>query len=357
MFTSGFESIRDLILGRSAGSFEELALSLFAYQSSQNLSYARYIQAAGLESFKPQRWSEIPLMRADSFKRLRHYCSVEEPVLCFRSSGTTDSIRSEHHLSAQELELYELSLWASFSEAFPLVSTNAPVQVFFLSEPYTERLDSSLFYMFECIRGRLNQPESAYLLQSGSFDLEPLRGAIKLGDKPILLLGTAYAFAELLEKSNEPLSLPAGSALMETGGFKTSKVTLSKQELYASLSECFALPESSIVGQYGMSELGSQYYDQSYVLGEPKARMKLAKPWCQFRILRPTDLSQDCTEGELGLIAHYDLTNCDSLAFILSQDLGRQVAGGFELIGRAPKAVLQGCSLDSEAYLTARREL
>jgi len=55
------------------------------------------------------------------------------------------------------------------------------------------------------------------------------------------------------------------------------------------------------------------------------------------------------SEGEIGLLAHCDLANIDSCAFVLSGDIGvRQENNTFELIGRAKKLSLKGCSLMSD---------
>jgi hypothetical protein len=49
--------------------------------------------------------------------------------------------------------------------------------------------------------------------------------------------------------------------------------------------------------------------------------------------------------GELGQIALLDLLNLDSVAYVLTGDLGRLDADGLHLQGRSPTAAPKGCSL------------
>ena len=55
--------------------------------------------------------------------------------------------------------------------------------------------------------------------------------------------------------------------------------------------------------------------------------------------------------GESGLLRHFDLANVDSVMAIQTEDLGRKVGEGLELLGRAPDADLKSCSLSAEAFL------
>jgi hypothetical protein len=59
-------------------------------------------------------------------------------------------------------------------------------------------------------------------------------------------------------------------------------------------------------------------------------------------------------EGEAGLLCHYDLANIDSAVALLTEDVGRKVGEGFELIGRVADAELKGCSLLIDSLLQGR---
>jgi acyl-CoA synthetase (AMP-forming)/AMP-acid ligase II len=115
-----------------------------------------------------------------------------------------------------------------------------------------------------------------------------------------------------------------------------------------------------IVNQYGMTELGSQFYDSVLAYpGEP--RRKLGPPWARVRIVDP-ETGLDAVPGEVGMIVVHDLANTGSIAAILTEDLGRFVSGGvgaeagnvgFEVLGRHPDAEARGCSIAADLMLSA----
>ena len=105
------------------------------------------------------------------------------------------------------------------------------------------------------------------------------------------------------------------------------------------------IPAHRIVREYGMTELTSQFYTRALSGGDPDLFVPL--PWTRVRILDPLTLSR-VPEGEVGLVAIFDLANLGSALHLLTEDLGMAVGGGFRLVGRASGAELRGCSLTAE---------
>jgi len=136
---------------------------------------------------------------------------------------------------------------------------------------------------------------------------------------------------------------------METGGFKGRSRSVTCDELYAWIEDRLGVSPTRIVNQYGMTELGSQFYDS--VLVDPSApRRKLAPPWTRVQILDPID-GAALPPGELGRIAVLDLANTGSVCALETADLGRAIGDGFEVIGRDPDAEERGCSIAADALL------
>ena len=130
--------------------------------------------------------------------------------------------------------------------------------------------------------------------------------------------------------------------MIETGGFKGRSREVEKSELYALFTERLGADPMCCFSEYGMSELASQFYSQG--VDGPK----LAPPWLRTRILDPVT-GTDAAPGKPGLLAHYDLANYNSVQAIQTEDMGIwDERGGFQLLGRAPGAVLRGCSLLAE---------
>jgi hypothetical protein len=136
---------------------------------------------------------------------------------------------------------------------------------------------------------------------------------------------------------------------VETGGFKGRSRSVPRAELYLALEERLGVPLERIVNQYGMTELGSQFYDS--VLLDPAApRRKLGPPWARVRIVDP-ETGGDAPGDEVGVILVADLANTGSVAVVQTADLGRRVAGGFEVLGREPGAEERGCSIAADWLL------
>jgi hypothetical protein len=149
-----------------------------------------------------------------------------------------------------------------------------------------------------------------------------------------------------MEAHKLSVALPRGSRAMETGGFKGRARIVSREELYVRLCDRFGIGPEAIVAEYGMTELGSQYYDRVPDDGPLSDRRKVSPPWLRARVVGPDRAT--LPYGEIGSILHVDLANRSSCIAIQTEDLGVQYDDGLVLLGRAADAELRGCSLDSE---------
>jgi hypothetical protein len=192
-------------------------------------------------------------------------------------------------------------------------------------------------------------------------DLAALRRAVGESRdlrRPALVAGTAFAFVHLLDamaRSGEVLALPAGSRIMETGGFKGRARAVERDELYGALESRLGIPRDRMVNEYGMTELLSQLYEPVLSEGGRGAGRHVAPPWLRVRALDPGTLAP-LPAGEAGLLAFFDLANAGSVSHILTQDMGRVFPDGVRLQGRAEGAEPRGCSLAVEDLLAAGGE-
>lgn len=214
-----------------------------------------------------------------------------------------------------------------------------------------EAPDSSLSYMMETVREAYGTVESRYYIERGRLQGERLAYDLAECREPISLLGTSSSFVHFIDFHEErsfPLVLPEGSRLMDTGGFKGKSREVSREWIYAMAEQRWGIPPENCVNEYGMSEMTSQFYDR--IVGREAMRAFSPPPQVRTRILSPETL-QPVAKGEIGLLAHIDLANIDSVAAILTEDIGREVEGGFLLIGRATGAAAKGCSLTLDDLL------
>jgi hypothetical protein len=211
--------------------------------------------------------------------------------------------------------------------------------------------------MFGAVLAAFGDAESGFDLRGGALRVEGLLAAMEKACAdavPVALCGTAFAYVHLLDElaaRGARLPLPPGSRVMETGGFKGRSRALARDELLAGIESALAVAPARVVNQYGMTELASQWYDS--VLCEPEAaRRKLGPPWARVRIVDP-ETGGPAAPGALGVVEIVDLANTGSVLAIQTADLGRTVADGFEVVGRAEGAEARGCSIAADEMLGA----
>jgi acyl-CoA synthetase (AMP-forming)/AMP-acid ligase II len=340
---------------RDEARFDALARDLFAFQFAHCAPYRRFCRGRSATPADVRSWREIPAVPTGAFKELALTSfPVERAVHTFRTSGTTTAARGALHLDT--LELYETSLLPSFRRhVLPDLGAGERADFTVLAPPPHELPDSSLSHMFGAVVRALGTPESAFALPGSPPQWEPvlerLRAARARG-APLALCGTAFAVVHLLdalEARGLRLELPPRTRVMETGGFKGRSRELTRDALYAEIEHRLGVPPERVVNQYGMTELGSQFYDS--VLLEPRApRRKLGPPWAAVRIVDP-DSGEDVPDGEVGAVAIVDLANTGSVLALQTADVGRRLSDGFEVLGREAGAEERGCSIAADALL------
>lgn len=334
--------------------FSKLCLQLFALQFAVNLPYRRLCERMGVRPDSVENWMSIPSVPAAGFKEVAMTCLPEDRrTRTFHSSGTIANKPSRHFHSDESLEIYEASLWPWF-KAHLLPGTPTSFSLVALTPTPADAPNSSLVHMFDRIRQHLGMPESVFTGTVGResswvISIEKTLAALNAAStKPILLLGTAFSFVHLLDELRSRslrFSLPAGSRVMETGGYKGRSRVLPKSELLRGIKDLLGIEASFVVSEYGMSELSSQAYDG--IAGTAAPRAFRFPSWARAQIISP-ETGREVSEGDSGLIRVLDLANVYSVMHLQTEDLGRKRQGGFDLIGRAATAEPRGCSLMPE---------
>ncbi|MGH7953662.1 MAG: hypothetical protein ACREFE_17330, partial [Limisphaerales bacterium] len=305
--------------------------------------------------------TQIPFVPTNAFKELE-LTSIEQKkrIAVFHSSGTTEQKPSRHFHCAESLELYETLLWEWFEKNCRLPI--ADCQLICLTPPSKLAPHSSLVRMFETIwkkMGGASVPASrtefvGKISNDSTWTLDFDAALVALNQSQFtnhqsLILGTAFSFVHLLDflaEQNLKFNLPAGSKVMETGGYKNRSRSLPKAELHSLIEIFLGVPRENIICEYGMSELSSQSYDSE--IHHPSSiihhRVFRFPPWARAQIISP-ETGREVADSETGLIRVLDLANVFSVAAIQTEDLGIRRGDGFQLIGRAQLAEPRGCSL------------
>jgi hypothetical protein len=312
--------------------FTGSALELFRYQYAGNPVYQRFVDTLGSSVNQVTELKDIPFLPIRFFKSHR-VITGEHPVRqTFRSSGTSGSGDSVHHVT--DIECYERSHMAGFRRNYGHIEDWC---ILALLPSYLEKGDSSLVYMAEQWIKASRHPDSGFYLDQFEQLNDTLRRLESVGQQT-LLLGVTYALLDFSER------YPGGlehTVVMETGGMKGRRREMIRAEVHDMLKDRWQL--DAVHSEYGMTELLSQAY-------APADGFFSCPPWMRV-MLRSEDDPLERTgpvPGKIltGLVDIIDLANRNACAFISTDDIGRlHPDGRFEIIGRLDNSDLRGCSL------------
>lgn len=308
--------------------FQKKASLVFRYQFRENPVYRAFVEASGITVPEEPRPEEIPLLPIRAFRETRQSTRREPPPLIFRSSGTSQMTRSLHEV--HDPTLYEESVLRGFDLFFP----DNPV-VWAYAPGYSDNPDSSLIRMMEILIGR-DPSGLSRILQEGEIPSPEELTEVEVSGRQLILFGAAFGLLDMME--SEGVDLPEGSRVIETGGMKTYRREMSREELHRRLAEGFGLSPTAIGSEYGMCEMLSQAWSLEEGWFE-------SVPWLQVTIRDPLDPQIVLPPGEEGKIGLIDLANLYSCSFILTEDRGvADESGRFQVLGRWNPENLRGCN-------------
>jgi len=356
----------------SDADFDALACRAFEIQFDASPAYRAFCRGRGVDPGAVVTWEEIPAVPAEAFKRLDLVAGApRDAERVFVTSGTTSSsgIRGRHFVL--DLDLYRASLLPNF-RAHVLPDVERPPLLSLIPAP-AEAPTSSLSFMIGTVAEELAGPAAWLVDGRGRLDVKGFRAAAaEYGGAAgaLLVTGTAFSFVHLIDVLRAEgcgAALPAGSRIMETGGFKGRARSVPREALYGAIEELLGVPRHHVVNEYGMTELLSQLYepvltrrDRADARPGPDEEVEavagrgvhVAPPWLRVRALDPVTLDP-LEEGREGLLCFFDLANAGSVCHVLTEDLGAVTSEGVRLRGRVPAAEPRGCSRAMDEIMSA----
>lgn len=336
--------------------FNRLALAVFAHQFERNLPYQAFCRGRGAVPEAVGHWMAVPALPTDAFKWADLTTVPPDRVTVrYETSGTTRAgqVRGRHLLP--DTRLYDASLLPAF-RSFVLPDLDR-IRVLVCGPSARHFPHSSLGHMNSRVLERFGAPGSGIFWTGEGPRFSCLAAALEKAaadGEPVCILGTAFGlvhFVDWLAAAGRSFRLPGGSRIMDTGGYKGRSREVPRDELLALYEDRLGVPPARVVNEYGMTELGSQFYDQVLRNAE-RGRLKAGPPWIRARVVDPETLAP-LPDGEVGLLRFFDLANLHTVAAIQTDDLGVMRPGGFEVLGRAAGAEPRGCSLAVEEFLEA----
>ncbi|SEC42754.1 CoF synthetase [Paenibacillus sp. GP183] len=342
----------------SEAAFNSLALQLFHFQYEHNRAFQKYAQLKRKTPYTVKNWRDIPPVPIQAFKNAVLSCEPsDEAEAVFMTSGTTNAEHKGRQFHPT-LDVWDASMTSAFKH-FVMPDLEKMTQ-YVLSPARDRNVNSSLSRYLSLAVERYGSPDSQFFFNEHGLQMEALVSTLKKSEalgKPVLLLGATFAYVHFLdycEAHNLIFQLPPGSRILDTGGFKGQSREIEVETLYRQFYTYFHVQRAFCINMYGMTELSSQFYDQTIYENLSNSGqinyMKAGPAWLRTCVLDPNTL-QPVENGKSGVLAHYDLANWNSCTAILTEDLGVRHEHGFQLMGRIQGSEARGCSIAVDEFL------
>jgi len=329
--------------------FNEYALRVFRYQYEHNDIYRRFVDAKGIDPRTVEGWIDIPLMYNDVFKsEILSSFPVEQATMFQATGGTTtpsqrgailrDQIGRDLVFTANRV-MTQTYLFGDFTE-------EARCRILVLApSPQVAPSMGMAIGMEQTIRS-FGTPDSMFLLKRSGIDTAKLIAALRQSEHtgiPVALIGATSAyvyFFQACRRDGITFNLPPGSRICDGGGYRGRFGVVTRDDYYEMVAEILGVENHSCVNTLGEAETATNLFDDAlyrFIHGlEPRERCRPVPPWARVRALSIGDLTP-LGDGEVGLLAHWDLANLPHLLGLVTDNLGYTSHEGTacEIVGRA----------------------
>lgn len=342
--------------------FNTLALKTFASQYEYNSLYQRFCQRRNKTPETVCSWEDIPAIPTDAFKNSQLSLFPGLSRRTFMTSGTSNpDEKGVVDYDSGALALMDATIRVSAGEF--LFPDHIKPRLLVLAQPPEIAPHMIMVYGMNRLIEYFGRPDSRFLVGPKGFDPEALIRALEQSQSdgvPVAICGGSFGFVNFFdycEKDGRRFRLPSGSRCLDAGGFKGRSRELNRDQFLEQCETYLGIEAARCVNLLGMTETASQFYDNCLLnafKGRPASRIKVNPPWTRTRVVDP-DTLEPLQKGETGLLRHFDLANRGHVCAIQSDDVGRLVADGFEIDGRAGSGEAKGCALTIDE-LTRLRE-
>ncbi len=345
--------------------FNNLCVACFKVQAKNIPGYAKLCAQKKIDIDAVKDFLEIPPVPVQAFKTSDIFIySKEEIYKNFKTSGTSKTSQGSAYFSVSGAEITSLAIVKNAGTY--LFPDNFDTKFFLIAPPPEAAPSLTMAFGITEVMKNIGTYGGRHYIGKDGIDWTALfSGLLECVEKNIAatIIAPSFAMVFMLDKmaaENMRIKLPKGSRILDAGGFKGRSREVSRAEMIRSAAEFLGVDPVYCVNALGMSELGTQYYDnnlKNFIEGIKAPAAKENPHWAKtfvvdieddFKILAPK------TYGKTGALLHFDLTNIDRAVAILSDDAGRYAGSGFEICGRLSADDIKGCSLTVEEMLLKR---
>ena len=329
--------------------FNDYALRIFALHYKVNSIFREFCDAKKVRPGDINRWEDVPMVYNDVFKtHLVASFPLEKSVMACLTGGTTSLTQRGRIFRDEDGKrlVFAANKMMTGSYLFPDFADGKRCRVLILAPSPELAPSMGMAIGIDQTRQHFGTPDSMFLLGKSGIHINELLKALRESEAsgvPVALIGATSAyvyFFQACRRKKMKFCLPAGSRICDGGGYRGRFGKITRDDYYAMVQEALGIPGSHCVNVLGEAETATNLFDDSlrrYAKGlHPRLRTRPVPPWCKVRAMSIDDLSP-LPDGEIGLLAHWDLANVPTVLAVITDNLGYTTDNGqgCEMVGRA----------------------
>jgi hypothetical protein len=329
--------------------FNEIAMDEFAFQYANNQLFREFCDAKKVRPGDIDNWRDVPMVYNDVFKtHLVASFPLENAVLGCLTGGTTSLTQRGRIFRDEDGKklVFGANKMMTGSYLFPDFDEGTKCRILILAPSPEFAPSMGMAIGIDQTRQAFGTDDSMFLLKRTGIDVQKLITALRDSESsgvPVALIGATSAyvyFFQACRRDKRAFHLPEGSRVCDGGGYRGRFGVVTRDDYYEMVEEILGIPATHCVNVLGEAETATNLFDDAlrrHVKGLPPApRTRPVPPWSRVLAMSVDDLTP-LPDGEIGLLAHWDLANVPTVLSVITDNLGWASDEGraCEIVGRA----------------------
>lgn len=329
--------------------FNEYSMRMFVLQYQANPIFHEFCEAKKIRPGDIDRWQDVPMVYNDVFKtHLVASFPLEQSVMACLTGGTTSLTQRGRIFRDEDGKklVFGANRMMTASYLFPDFEEGKRCRILILAPSPEMAPSMGMAIGMDQTRRAFGTEDSQFLLGKSGIHINALLKALRESEAtgvPIALIGATSAyiyFFQACRRKKMKFCLPPGSRICDGGGYRNRFGVFSRDDYYAMVQEILGIPGTHCVNVLGEAETATNLFDDAlrrHVKGLPRrTRTRPVPPWSRVLSMSIDDL-KPLPDGEVGLLAHWDLANIPTVLAVITDNLGYTTDGGTgcEMVGRA----------------------
>ena len=314
--------------------FNDYSLRMFAFHYEVNAIFREFCDAKKVRPGDVKRWQDVPMVYNDVFKtHLVASFPLEQSVMACLTGGTTSLTQRGRIFRDEDGKklVFAANRTMTGSYLFPDFADGKRCRVLILAPSPELAPSMGMAIGMDQTRRAFGTDDSEFLLGKSGIDINGLLRALRESEAtgvPVALIGATSAyvyFFQACRRKKMSFKLPPGSRVCDGGGYRGRFGVVTRDDYTAMVKEILDVPDSHCVNVLGEAETATNLFDDSLrrkVKGLPaRKRTRPVPPWSRV-LAMSVDTLKPLPDGEVGLLAHWDLANVPTVLAVITDNLG-----------------------------------